>query len=156
MNLLSNFNEFTQQFQWIYSAISMFLRYHHVEIRAQKNCFMFQTKVALLIKTIYRASHFTLKVRVRSPYISSSLPLLCILIQFVVDTGDVCRKLSHSRRAPWDITVQRWLSYVPYYIYLVAKVLAMSKWKQSHYGSVVERWSNGGRKSRFLGIDHLV
>ena len=51
MILLSNFIDFAQQIHWFWSAISLILLYHHVEICAQKNCFTSQTKVVLLIKT---------------------------------------------------------------------------------------------------------
>ena len=49
--LFCKFNDFTQQFHWFWSAISLILLYHHVEICAQKNCFTSQTKVVLLIQT---------------------------------------------------------------------------------------------------------
>ena len=49
--LLSNFIDFAQQIHWFWSAISLILLYHHVEICAQKNCFTSQTKVVFLIKT---------------------------------------------------------------------------------------------------------
>ena len=103
---------------------------------------MFQTKVALLIKTIYRASHFTLKVRVRSPYISSSLPLSCILIQFVVDTGDVCRKLSHSRRALLEILLFK----DDYHTCRIIYTWLPRCWQcQNENKVIIGRWSNGGR-----------
>ena len=51
MILLSNFIDFAQQIHWFWSAISLILLYHHVEICAQKNCFTSQTKVVLLIQT---------------------------------------------------------------------------------------------------------
>lgn len=60
LNLVSNLIEFGQQIQWIYSAISMILPYYHDDIRAQKNCFTSQTKVALLSKSICFAEQINL------------------------------------------------------------------------------------------------